>query len=587
MPTIQILVLGTLAAMVSGETVDVGDVLLQVHSARNSVQVNAATKPNVVLLLVDDTGYNDLGFHQNKASPPNPDGLQTTAFGETATSPNIDRLLTESVKLNNYYVQCVCSPTRSALMTGRYPFHTGMGPGVTKPGMAMGLASDETVLAETMRDAGYSTHMIGKWHLGDSDERYTPTFRGFDSYLGYMLGKNEYFLHTCAGAIDFRKSKLNSANVMPENTDEYKNVYSTYVYAERVQEIVDNKDERPIFIYFSPNSLHSMFTGAPQSHLDKFTGPNFEGTDGIRRQMQFGMVSALDEMVGALEETFKNAGIWDNTVLIFTTDNGGNQNGGFTKDGVWAGGSSFPLRGNKKQDYEGGVRGIGFVRGAKDSAPLEPGTSDAMIHVSDWYPTIVGLAGGTHQGSLPLDGVDQWATLSAGANSGPRTSIPHNVPYRADGESLADAAVKYGYSAAYRKGELKLLYVNPNHGYVDPKRIQDTQAGFEIDSPLVCEPPDDVDGKLLFNVVADPRECTNLAGDAEYAGQLAEMIADLDALSQEALPDMGLVYGKDKALWKDGKSKMRKMNEKLGMLEWTEWDCKAEYPDKECGWPLR
>merc|ERR1711957_287053 len=229
-------------------------------------------KPNIVLFLVDDLGYNDLGFHQNKPNPANPEGLDTTTGGVTVKSPNIDRIVgEEAVILNNYYVQCLCTPTRATLMSGRYPFHTGLGPGVIKQGQSIGLPGDETVMAETMRDAGHATHMIGKWHLGDLDERWTPTFRGYNSFLGYLLGKGEYFQHTDKAALDFRKSSLNSANVLAAQTNEYKGVYSSLVYAERVQEIVDNRDDRPIFIYYSPNSVHSMYTGAPQSDLDKFT----------------------------------------------------------------------------------------------------------------------------------------------------------------------------------------------------------------------------------------------------------------------------------------------------------------------------
>lgn len=549
-------------------------------------------KPNIILFLVDDLGYNDLGFHQNKPNPANPEGLDTTTGGVTVKSPNIDRIVgEEAVILNNYYVQCLCTPTRATLMSGRYPFHTGLGPGVIKQGQSIGLPGDETVMAETMRDAGYATHMIGKWHLGDLDERWTPTFRGYDSFLGYLLGKGEYFQHTDKAALDFRKSSLNSANVLAAQTNEYKGVYSSLVYAERVQEIVDNRDDRPIFIYYSPNSVHSMYTGAPQSDLDKFTGPNFEGEDGDRRRVGYGMVAALDEMIGALETTFKNAGLWENTVLCFTTDNGGNPEGGIkhpgiTSSGVWPGGSSFPLRGHKSTDYEGGVRGIGFIRGAPASMPLEAGTSDALFHVSDWYPTIVRMGGGSYGGKLPLDGVDQFDTIFKGASAA-RNTVVHNCPFREDGESMEAAAQKHGYSAALRKGDFKILYANDHHGYIPTHQHQDVMIGFGSDSPLMCEAPEAFEGKYLFNIVKDPRECTNLAGLAEHKALMDELIAGLEECSHSALPDLSIGADENKPLWQSGLDNARAMDEEMGLRVWVEWDCKAAHPDENCGWPVR
>lgn len=566
---------------------------LQVGGKRDHTSaLNKGKKPNIVLFLVDDLGYNDLGFHQNTVSPINPEGLPTTPGGVTGKSPNIDRLATsEAVILNNYYVQCLCTPTRSTLMSGRYPYHTGMGPGVIKGGQAVGLGGDETVMAETMRDAGYSTHMIGKWHLGSMDERYTPTFRGFDSYLGYMEGKGEYFMHTESGGLDFHKSSLNSANVLAKATNEYKGTYATFVYAERAQEIVDARGEKPIFLYYSPNSIHSMYTGAPQSDLDKFTGAHFEGEDGERRKVAYSMVAALDEMVGALETTFKNAGIWDNTVLCFTTDNGGNPEGGLkhpgvTSSGVWPGGSNFPLRGNKGGDYEGGVRGIGFIRGAAASMPLEPGTSDALMHVSDWYPTIVHMGGGSYEGSLPLDGIDQYDVIFAGAEPA-RTKIIHNCPFRADGESWHDAAHKHGYGGALRKGDFKFMIANDHHGYLPSHQVQDVMVGFESGSKLFCAVPEPVEGQFLFNIKEDPLECTNLAGLPENKAIVDDMHAELEECSKEAVPDLSLAMDSNKPLWTEGKNNALKMDDDLHMPVWGEWDCAAAHPDIECGWPYR
>ena len=123
----------------------------------------------------------DVGYHQNAVSPANPFGLNTT--NGYIMTPNIDALAAQGIKLENYYVQPLCSPTRGTVMTGRYPSHTGVGPNVIRPDHPYGLPGDEVTIAQVMKSAGYATAAVGKWHLGFCDERYTPTFRGFDSYL--------------------------------------------------------------------------------------------------------------------------------------------------------------------------------------------------------------------------------------------------------------------------------------------------------------------------------------------------------------------------------------------------------------------
>ncbi|XP_046571435.1 arylsulfatase B-like [Haliotis rubra] len=137
-------------------------------------------KPNIVLILADDLGWNDIGYH-------NPD----------MKTPNIDRLATQGIKLNQSYTQSICTPTRSALMTGRYPFKTGMQHGVLFSTDNACLPTQHRLMSEDLRQHGYSTHLVGKWHLGFCKWACTPTYRGFDSFFGYYSGALDYYSKTC------------------------------------------------------------------------------------------------------------------------------------------------------------------------------------------------------------------------------------------------------------------------------------------------------------------------------------------------------------------------------------------------------
>ena len=265
-----------------------------------------------------------MGYHQNAVSPANPSGLNTT--NGYIMTPNIDALAAQGIKLENYYVQPLCSPTRGTVMTGRYPSHTGVGPNVIRPTHPYGLPGDEVTIAQVMKSAGYATAAVGKWHLGFCDERYTPTFRGFDSFLGYLLGAEDYYAHTRSdegfSGLDFRNSTLPiSAGVMPPATDAYKGNYSTFVFADRVEAAVQAHAAgpdaaKPLFVYMPFQAVHGPLE-APQSYIDKYAHIADK-----KRRTYAAMVTALDDAVGQIVDAYKAAGLWDDTVLVFSTDNG-------------------------------------------------------------------------------------------------------------------------------------------------------------------------------------------------------------------------------------------------------------------------
>ena len=288
-------------------------------------------------------GWNDVGYHQNKPSSANPAGDSTTNV--VLKTPVIDRLASEGRKLELYYVQPLCSPTRGTILSGRYPSHTGIGPDVIKPTHPYAMPKKEVLLGEKFKEAGYSTHIVGKWHLGYCDERYSPTFRGFDSFLGYLIGAEDYFEHTREDSgfsgLDLRNSSTTerpsaAPPQLPPACTTANGTYSTDLFTGEVERIVANHIQsarrtgggdtstigtvdtvRPLFVYMPFQSVHGPLQ-APQSFINLYPA----SLDKSRRTYA-GMVSALDAAVGRLEDIYTKAGLWNDTVLVFTTDNGG------------------------------------------------------------------------------------------------------------------------------------------------------------------------------------------------------------------------------------------------------------------------
>uniref|UniRef100_A0A0B6Z776 Sulfatase N-terminal domain-containing protein n=1 Tax=Arion vulgaris TaxID=1028688 RepID=A0A0B6Z776_9EUPU len=365
----------------------------------------AEKKPNIVFVVADDYGFRDIGYH-----------------GAEFATPNLDKLAAQGVKLENYYVQPICSPTRSQLLTGRYQIHTGLQHDIIWPSQPYGLPLNFPTIADVLRTAGYSNHAVGKWHLGLYKKEYTPLYRGFDSFYGYWEGGEDYFTYYNCDTFHNRTTPpdlriTNSFNYndilsgkystkqwcgydlrdMNEPVTNMNGTYSTHLYTRKAIDIVNSAKsaDKPFFLYLAYQAVHSPMEVPPQ-----YVKP-YSFIQDKNRRIYAGMVSAMDEGVGNLTEALKETGLWNNTVFIFSTDNGGE---------VYAGGNNWPLRGYKHTLWEGGVRGIGFVTG-----PLLKHTGivqTELMHVSDWFPTIADAVGVKVNTSLNLDGVSQWQMIS-------------------------------------------------------------------------------------------------------------------------------------------------------------------------------
>nr|KAG5699858.1 hypothetical protein BaRGS_034632 [Batillaria attramentaria] len=262
-------------------------------------------RPNIVFVLADDYGFNDVGYH-----------------GSEIQTPNLDRLAGEGVKLENYYVQPICTPTRSQLMSGRYQIHTGLQHDIIWATQPNGLPLDSPTLADKMREAGYATHAVGKWHLGFYKEEYLPTRRGFDSFYGYLTGSEDYYthfrcdsLHKGPGGSSYDENFCGydlRDNEVPVKTAAGK--YSTQLFTDRAINLIKNHDtSKPLFLYMAYQAVHS-----PLEVPDKYTWDYYDIQD-KHRKIYAGMVSCMDEGVGNLTQALQDAGMWNNTVFVFST----------------------------------------------------------------------------------------------------------------------------------------------------------------------------------------------------------------------------------------------------------------------------
>ncbi|XP_013399703.1 arylsulfatase J-like [Lingula anatina] len=197
------------------------------------------TKPNIVVVMLDDVGYNDVGWNNPHIK-----------------TPNLDKMAREGVTLNNSYSQPVCSPSRAALLTGRYPHNVNMdGAATFGPTIPDGLDLKYWILPQKLKELGYTTHAIGKWHLGFCDWKYTPTERGFDTFFGFYLGANDYFTHrTTIGKDGFDGLDLRFNKTLVTDKD---GVYDTNMWSDRAVEIIKNHDKNaPFFVYVAYNGIH-------------------------------------------------------------------------------------------------------------------------------------------------------------------------------------------------------------------------------------------------------------------------------------------------------------------------------------------
>ena len=431
------------------------------------IQQNYAAKPNILMFVIDDLGWNDTSYK-----------------GSDIKTPTIDKFANEGIRLQQYYVQRVCSPTRSAIMAGRYPYHMGLARKVITNGHPYGMPLNQTTIAAELKRGGYSTHSVGKWDLGMHKWEYTPTYRGFDSFYGYYNADEDYFTHYAGRGLDLRN---NTTPVTDKN-----GTYSTFLFTEAIKQVISqhDSDKGPFFIYAAYQSVHGPLE-VPQSYTDD---PACQSIPYQNRRIFCGMLRAADEGIGNITMRLQERNLLDNTIIIFTTDNGGQ---------TAKGSINWPLRGNKATVFEGGVHGTGFVWGSK--LPKLNYDNHQLIHVTDWLPTIVeGIAGlELDRNKWKLDGYNVWPAITRGIQT-PRKELLINLdPPIASEDFIGQAAM--------RIGDWKLITGLPNCSLAPIKVGDGCVDGWVHLNGTIEPPPYTPSLTWLFNIKEDPNERNNVA----------------------------------------------------------------------------
>jgi len=356
--------------------------------------------PNIILILVDDLGWADPGFHG----------------GDARLTPNIDRLARQGLQLNQFCMTPVCATSRSALLTGRYPFRQWMdwrSEDFGKPDyLALldiplatlsdgtptrrihGLSPAERTLADALKSAGYTTAMIGKWHLGEWLPEHLPLARGFDHQYGHYGWGIDYNSHLIP------HNAPQPFCVFDWHRDQQpilETGYSTDLIADeaiRLMKLHEDKDA-PFFHYVAFNAIHGPLEEIPR-HRDVF-------------DKRSAAIKCLDDAIGRIMETADQLRISDKTLILFTNDNGG-----LTEE------VNSPWRGTKNTTFEGGIRVPCVVRWPGVIAPAS--VCNELMHVTDIFPTLVAIGGGSSAQTLPLDGLDMSPVIFEGKKS-PRNEI--------------------------------------------------------------------------------------------------------------------------------------------------------------------
>jgi arylsulfatase A-like enzyme len=377
--------------------------------------------PHILVILADDLGWKDVGYHDS----------------EIAT-PEIDRIAREGIELDRFYVQPTCSPTRAALMTGKSPMRLGILQPISK-NQKTGLALDETILPEYLARAGYQPLMVGKWHLGHYTPDNFPQARGFEHFYGHVTGGIGYWDHNHGGGHDWQRNgkTLREAG------------YTTTLLADEVERVLEARDRsRPTFFYVAFNSPH-LPNEAPDEAIDRYAS-----IEDQNRRRHAAMVSELDGAIGRVLGAFEEQGMLGNTLILFASDNGGLRPEAapeglrifanwlvrvfgrpvptaaleFLVANVRDGGSNNdPLPSGKGSVAEGGARVPAAIWWP---GHLEAGRHDQFMTIQDVLPTLLEAIGAKAQTPRDLDGSSQWASLRGDS---PGNATPDYVTNGFDG----------------------------------------------------------------------------------------------------------------------------------------------------------
>eukprot|EP01038_Epipyxis_sp_PR26KG_P004056 gene4056-5799_t len=491
-------------------TSNMNSVTSQISTAVEISNPISTNQPNFIFILADDLSWNSVGYQD---------------FDFKKLTPSLIALADSGVRMMTYYTQEMCTPGRTALLTGRYPISVGNQYQEYSSTSKTGLNLNEMLLAEVLKEKGnYTTYMLGKWNLGHHTPDYLPTARGFDYYMGYLSPASYYWSHLMESGdyYDLTVSDTTCYRLNPDNT-----TYSTHLYGNSSINIIRNHDFdlNPMFLYLAPNSVHDPYydtaypNGVPSSYIpDELYESILIQVDGEKRQEMAKVLVVLDGAINEITQALKSVGQYDNTYIIFSSDNGGCK---------YEGGKNGPMRGNKGTLFEGGTKVDALI-----SSPLLHQYYGreyyGLMHAVDWFPTILELAGIEYEAAdgYELDGVSQVSGIKGLVTDFPRKHMLYNIYLNVSGE---DFDIYENANVAVRNVQYKLMHHytgNAMDGYDDyDVTLTDDYFGNDTEDGS-CSNGIAMTGNytyMLFDLLKDPYETTNLYNLTEYKNVQEEL----------------------------------------------------------------
>ncbi len=398
------------------------------------------SKPNFVIIYADDLGYGDLGCYGS----------------DLMKTPHLDGLAAEGIRFTQWYSSSpVCSPSRAALLTGRYPTRSGITQILGGERNIPGLPETEITIATLLKGLGYKTGMFGKWHLGTKFEHH-PNAHGFDEFFGFMAGAVDYYSHIYYYGQE--RGILPLHDLLHNRQEVWQNGrYLTELLTEKAVEFIESNADNPFLVYLPYNAPHWPMH-APQKYVDRFPGVAPD------RRIMAAMIAAMDDGIGAVIEAIKRMGIYEDTLIFFSSDNGPSTEQRNWLDGnpdFYYGGSAGIFKGYKYSLFEGGIHEPAILSYPK---MVKAGQVSPEVGVMvDVFPTLLKLAGGEIPENLTLDGCDMLPTLT---NNAPN---PHSEIFW-----------EYNGQLAVRQGKWKLV-LNGKLDFIRPGENEIFLADIEAD----------------------------------------------------------------------------------------------------------
>ncbi|OWA52653.1 Arylsulfatase B [Hypsibius exemplaris] len=473
-----------------------------------------AKPPNIVFILADDLGHNDIGYAEGSHQVP---------------TPHIDALAYDGVILNRHYSFSACTPSRASLMTGRYTFQMGIQSAIViNPGQPWGIPLNYKLMPAFLKELNYTTQFYGKWHIGSHTRAYHPCSRGFDNCLYYNSNDVSLFDYSAGwiAPVANRSGRDLYENGFQVPMNCTNNHYLPDLLTEKFEQFLHTHDgSKPFYVQMNtplPKSA-SEWDGTTRQSATMYTMPEFQLRPAVAnfsdkfpgRKKEMAMIQALDDQVNRIITALKNKGALDNTIVVFVSDNGAQS---LISDPTRTNyGSNAPLRMFKRTLFEGGVRTLAFI-----NSPLlkrRGVMTNQLFHISDWLPTLYEAAGGDLAHLGDISGLSHWKSLVNGETSGPRNELVINIDLVANQYALIK---EYPYNVLY-----KMIGGNVfNNSYTGWERTIGTSAADEMRTPtpasIVCNTPGNVApsavnlcepwiADCLFDLTNDPCETTNLA----------------------------------------------------------------------------